>query len=304
MKAAICTKYGPPEVVKIEERPKPLPKNNEILIRVHTTTITAADYRVRGAQFPSFYKLIFPLLVGVGKPRKSILGLNLSGQIEEVGKKVTKFKKGDWVFGTTGIFSSGAHAEYVTLPENAALTIKPNTVSHEEAVAIIFGGNTALVFLRKAHIQKGQKVLIYGASGSVGTAAVQLAKYFGAEVTGVCSGANMELVKSLGADKVIDYTAEDFRNKDERYDVIFDAVGKITRSSCKKVLAKNGKYLDVMKGFAAANTENLRFLVELTKNGKHKAVIDKIYPLERIVEAYTYADTGRKKGNIVIKIAE
>jgi NADPH:quinone reductase-like Zn-dependent oxidoreductase len=301
MKVAICTEYGPPEVVRIEERPKPTPKDNEILIRVHATTVASGDCRVRGANVPSLYKLILSLIYGFGKPRQPIFGTELSGQVEAVGKNVTKFKEGDEVFAMTG-FKMGAHSEYVTLPEKGSVVPKPGNISYEQAAAIAFGGTTALHFLRKGNLKESQKILIYGASGAVGTSAVQLAKYVSAEVTGVCSGANIELIKSLGADNVIDYTAEDFRAESAKYDVIFDAVGKITKSSCRGVLTTGGRYVSVNRGAAIERIEDLRALGMLVQSGKFTPVIDRIYPLEQIVDAYTYVDTGRKKGNVVITI--
>ena len=301
MRTAICTKYGSPDFVIIENRQKPTPKNNEILIRIHASTVSSGDCRVRGANTPSYYKPMIWLIFGIGKPRKSILGTELSGQIETVGKNVTKFKQGDSVFAMTGM-KMGAHAEYITLSENGKIAQKPNNISYEHAAAIAFGGTTALHFFRKGNLQKNHKILIYGASGAVGTSAVQIAKHFGAEVTGVCSKTNMGLVKSLGADYVIDYASENFRNKNVRYDVIFDAVGKITKSSCKNVLAAGGKYVSVNKGFASERIEDMQLLGELVQTGKLVPVIDKLYTLEQIVDAYNYADTGHKRGNIVIKI--
>jgi NADPH:quinone reductase-like Zn-dependent oxidoreductase len=288
-------------VIKIEERPKPIPKDDEILIRVYATTVASGDCRVRGLNIPVLYRPMMMLLYGAGKPKQPILGTELSGQVEAVGKNVTAHKVGDSVFAMTGM-KMGAHAEYITLSEKGKVVSKPGNISYEQAAAITFGGTTSLHFFRKANLQKGQKILIYGASGAVGTSAVQLAKYMGAEVVGVCSGANLELVKNLGADKVINYTIEDFRVKSERYDVIFDAVGKITKASCKNVFAKNGKYITVSGSPASERIEDLRLLGELTNNGKYMPVIDRTYPLEQIVDAYVYVDTGRKKGSVVITI--
>jgi NADPH:quinone reductase and related Zn-dependent oxidoreductases len=301
MKAAICTKYGPPEVVKIEERPKPIPKNDEILIRIHATTVASGDCRVRGANVPVLYRPILMLLFGVRKPRQPILGTELSGQVEAIGKDVTAYKIGDSICAMTGM-KMRTHAEYITLPEKGKIVPKPDNITYEQAAAIAFGGTTALSFFRKAKLQKDQKILIYGASGAVGTSAVQLAKYIGARVTGVCSGVNMELVKNLGADKVIDYTVEDFRAGDESYDVIFDAVGKITKSSCKNVLVENGKYITVNGAPASERIEDLRLLGELAKSGQYRPVIDRVYPLGQIVDAYVYVDTERKKGSVVITL--
>jgi len=305
MKAVVCTEYGPPEVLHLKEVEKPVPRANEVLIKVHTTAVTSGDCRCRGFTIPAHFsiltRLAMRLALGITRPRKPILGLMLAGEVDTVGRDVTRFKAGDQVFGDTGM-RFGAYAEYTCLPENAAITKMPANVTCEEAAAVPFGGSTALYFLRKGKIRKGQNVLIYGASGSVGTSAVQLARYFGAEVTGVCSTTNRDLVKSLGARSVIDYTKEDFTERNERYDIIFDAVGKTSESRCRKALAPNGMFVSVMKGHAGESTEDLVLLKELVEEGNIRPVIDRCYPLEQIVEAHRYVEQGHKKGNVVITV--
>lgn len=302
MKAIVATQYGGPEVLQLKEIEKPTPKANEILIKVHATTVTAADFRMRSFTVPAPLWIPARLALGITKPRQPIFGSELSGVVEAIGKDVTRFKVGDHVFASTLTENFGGYAEYKCLPEKAMMAIKPNNVTYEEAAAMPIGATTALRLLRKGNIQRGQKVMIYGASGSVGTYAIQLAKYFGAEVTGVCSTSNLELVKSLGADHVIDYTKEDFSATEERYDVIFDTMGKFPKSQYSQVLAPNGTFVSMAKLDSKESMDNLIFIKELIEKGEIKAVIDRCYTLEDMVEAHRYVDAGRKKGNVVITV--
>jgi NADPH:quinone reductase-like Zn-dependent oxidoreductase len=326
MKAILHTKYGPPDELQLKEVEKPVPKEDEVLIKIHATTVTSSDCNIRNLTFvPKLFLLPTRMQFGFIKPKNNILGFDLAGDVEAVGVDVTRFKIGDQIFGTTEP-AYGAHAEYICLPEDGVLTNKPANMTYEEAATIPVIANTALHFIRDlGNIQTGQEVLINGASGGIGTFAVQLAKYYGAEVTGVCSTTNLELVKSLGADQVIDYTREDFTKIGQTYDVIFDAVAKSSFSRCKSSLKENGLYLVTLPKLAVllqmlstsitgskvvkmegapAKIENLIFLKELIEAGKLKTVIDRRYSLEQTAEAFRYVEQGNKKGNVVISVEQ
>lgn len=324
MKAIVLTKYGSPDGLQLTEVEKPTPKDNEVLIRVRATTVTAGDVEIRTLNFPIWLMLPIRIYVGFIKPRNFILGQELSGDVEAVGKDVTRFKEGDPVFGTTG-FRFGAHAEYACLPEAGVLAIKPSNMTYEEAAAVPVAGIEALHFMRKANIHSGEKVLIVGAGGSIGTIGVQLAKYFGAEVTGVDSTGKLDMLRSIGADHTVDYTQEDFTQSGKAYDVIFDVMGKSSFSGSMQSLKPNGRYLiggnsgplqtlrgrwvsmtgskKVIVGAASQKTEDLAVLKELIEAGKMKSVIDRRYPLEQTAEAHGHVETGKKKGNVVIVVA-
>ncbi|MCI0713565.1 MAG: NAD(P)-dependent alcohol dehydrogenase [Chloroflexi bacterium] len=304
MKAVVYEKYGPPEVLQVKDVEKPVPNDNEVLVKVHATTVTAGDIRMRRFDVPRWQWLPARLYLGIRKPRRRILGMELAGEIETVGKGVTHFKAGDEIFASTFNVNFGGYAEYKCFPEDGLLAIKPDNMTFEEAAALPSGGITALLMLRKLNVQSGQLVLIYGASGSVGTFAVQIAKHFGATVTGICSTANLEMVKSLGADSVIDYTQEDFTRNGETYDVIIDAVGKLPASQGKKSLKKTGAYLNILSFSASLKTEQMLALKDLVEAGKLKSVIDRCYRLEEMVEAHRYVEQGHKKGNVVITVAK
>lgn len=317
MKAVELTKYGAPEYLQMKEVEKPFPGENEILIKIHATSVSSGDARMRRAD-PFVIRLIF----GFKRPRKAVLGVVIAGEIEAIGKNVSTYKIGDQVFGSSGM-KFGAHAEYVAVPEDAVLALKPAKLSYEEAAAIPFGGTASMHFLRLANIQQGQKVLIYGASGALGTMAVQLAKNYGAELTAVCSAANAELMKSLGADFVIDYTKEDFTQNGKEYDVIFETIGKIPYKKAMKSLTKNGQLLlasagmgtmlggaikskfnskKIVSGVIKETVEDMNFFKQEIEAGKLKAVVDRTYSLEEIAEAHAYVDKGHKKGNVVIVV--
>jgi NADPH:quinone reductase-like Zn-dependent oxidoreductase len=324
MRAIVYERYGPPEVLQLKKVEKPTPKDNEVLIKIHATTVTSGDWRVRSLIVPTGFKLIIRLVFGVFKPKQPILGSELAGVIESIGKDVHKFQIGDQVFAFSDA-AMGCYAEYKCMPEDGAIALKPANLSYEEAAALSFGGTTALDFLRRGKLQIGEKVLVNGASGGVGTAAVQLAKHFGAEVTAVCSAANIELVRSLGANRVIDYTQEDFTQNGELYDVIIDTTGTAPFSRSKVSLQQKGRLLMVLAGLpdmlqtlwilmtsskkvvagpVASGAADLRFLAELAAAGEFKPVIDRCYPFEQMVEAHRYVDTGRKKGNVVVTLED
>lgn len=320
MKAIVFSTYGPPEKLQLKEVEKPVPGDNEVLIKVLATTVSSGDVKLRSFDVGALYWIPMGLYMGFRKPKRQILGDDFSGVIESVGKDVETYKTGDSVFGTVG-FNMGAHAEYICLPEDGPFTYKPANMTHEKAAAIPFGGHTALFFLKKANIRKGQKVMVYGASGSVGTYAVQIARHFGADATGVCSTSNLEMVKSLGAD-VIDYIKEDYTSGGP-YDVVYDTVGKSSFSGCMRVLKPKGTLIlgavfkfswylralvsifsskRVIIGVAAEQKEDMVLLKELAEAGKLTPIIDRTYPFEEIVEAHRYVDGGHKKGNVVVRV--
>jgi NADPH:quinone reductase-like Zn-dependent oxidoreductase len=324
MKAIIHAKYGSSDELQLQEVEKPIPKDNEILVKIFATTVTTSDCNVRNFTFvPKLFKPMSRIMFGFRKPKKKILGIEYAGEVESVGKNVNLFKIGDKVLGTPEI-ALGSHAEYISVPENSAVAVKPDSMTWEEATTLPLAGGTALYFIKDlGKIKSGQSVLINGASGAIGTFSVQLAKYYGASVTAICSSANFEMVKSLGADSVIDYTKDDFTQNGNKYDVIFDVAGKLSYSKCKNSLNKEGLYLvnliewpeliqmiwtslrkgkKAKGGMATTRCEDLVFLLELYETGKMKTIIDRRYPLKQIAQAYAYVETGHKKGNVVISI--
>jgi NADPH:quinone reductase-like Zn-dependent oxidoreductase len=305
MKAIVCTAYGPPEVLEVRELDKPVPKHDQVLVRIHATAVTSSDCIVRAFNLHGPMSVVARLVLGVTRPRKAVLGMVLAGEIEAAGKDVSAFKEGDQVFGFDR-FAFGAYAAYKSMTARGLLALKPSNLTYDEAAAIPYGGLLALYFLRKGRINERRRVLVYRASGSVGTSAVQLAKHFGAEVTGVCSSSNVEIVRSLGADAVIDYKKDDFTRGDERYDLVFVAVGNRmhppSEADCKKALTPGGAYVSVDRGSPRISTEDLVLLKQLAEAGALKPVIDRIYPLEQMAEAHRYVDQGHKKGNVVITV--
>jgi NADPH:quinone reductase-like Zn-dependent oxidoreductase len=323
MKAIVWTKYGPPNVLQLQELTKPIPQDNEVLIKVHAATVTAGDCETRSFTFTMIFWLPLRVMLGFFKPRKLILGQELAGEIEAIGNKVTRFNKGDYVFAAT-LFRFGAYAEYICLPETYPILHKPASITFEEAATIPTGGINGLHFIKKANVQSGQKVLINGAGGSIGTYALQIAKDIGAQVTCVDSTEKLDMLRSMGADHVIDYTQQDFTQSGETYDVIIDVIGKSNYSRCVRLLKPGGRYVlgtftflglirgtwtsmtsnkKVLSEMANYQTEDFAFLKELIEAGKIKPTIDKHYPLEEIVEAHTYVEQGRKKGNVVIRVS-
>jgi len=305
VRAVICTRYGPPEVLRLEELATPAPRKNEVRIRILATAVTSSDCYVRGLNLSPAYRIMARLALGWTAPRQLVLGMVLAGEVDSVGSDARLFKEGDKVFGFNR-YRFGTYAQYVCWPEDGLLATRPANLTNEEAAAIPYGGLLALHFLRKAGVRAGQRVLVYGASGAVGTSAVQLARHFGAQVTGVCSSANVDLVRSLGATRVIDYTREDFWEGEERYDLVFDAVGKRKSATalrrCRQVLAPGGARVSVDDGTPNLRREDLVLLGELATKGEIRPVIDRAYALDDIVVAHRYVDKGHKRGNVVITV--
>lgn len=304
MKAVICTKYGSPEVLQLQEITKPVPNGHQILVKIVATTVNSGDVRVRSLDVKGFMRVIMRLALGISKPRKPILGTVFSGVVEQVGDNVSKFKVGDRVFGMTG-FKFGTYAEYIAVHQNSNVIGMPNNATYEEAAAIVFGGQTAIHFLNKAGIteRSNPKILIIGATGSVGTAAIQLAQHHKADITAVCSSEGLGLVKTLGVTNIMHYDSTDPTKQTDKFDIIFDAVGKTGKNKWRHLLNKNGVYKSVSTGYASETIQQLKLLKELFENGKYKAVIGKTFSMEEVVDAHRYVDTGRKKGNAVLRIS-
>jgi NADPH:quinone reductase-like Zn-dependent oxidoreductase len=306
MKAVIYKKYGSPSVLNLVNFEKPTPRSNEVLVKIHSTTVTSGDTRLRSSDFPGIAWLFVRLIYGLFKPKKEILGHEFSGTIEAIGKDVTNYKVGDEVVGTPTMLPSGSYVEYLCIPENrkkGVLALKPKTLDFNQAAALPVGGMTALFLLQKARLNKGQNILIYGASGSVGSHAIQIAKAYGATVAAVCSSSNFDMVKSLGADVSIDYKSQDYSLLNQKFDIVFDAVGKTSKSKAVKILKNDGRFITV-QALTNPSQKHMEELCQLADNGKLKPFIDKIFPLSDIVEAHEYTDKGRKRGNVVIKVVK
>lgn len=305
MKAVVYEKYGPPEVLKLKDIKKPVPKDDEILVKIYAATVTSGDVRLRSSDFPPLFWLPARLIFGFFKPKKKILGHELAGVVEEIGKSVTEFKVGDSVFGTTTMLNTGSYAEYICVPQkwkNGVIGLKPKNLEYHEAAALPVGAMTAIYLLEKANLKSGQNVLVYGASGSVGSYAVQLANQKGSRVTGVCSTSNFEMVRSLGAESLLDYKKEDYSKSNEKFDIIFDAVGKTTKTKAKKILKAGGTFVSV-KMLTKESDEHLKLIKTMAEKGTLTPFIDKHFKLDEIVKAHDYVDRGRKRGNVVLDIA-
>lgn len=306
MKAVVCSQYGPPDVLQIQEVPKPITRNNQLLVKIAASSVNSGDVRVRKLDVKGLMKIIMRLVLGISKPRKPILGTVYAGVVETVGDKVSMFKPGDKVFGMSG-FDFGTHAEYIVINQNSNVIEMPANASFEEAAAMIFGGQTAIYFLDKLKIDRkpNQKILIIGATGSVGIAAIQIAKHYRADITAVCSSQGQNLVNELGITDIVLYDKENFTSRTDKFDIIFDAIGKYRKNECKKLLNKNGMFKSVNGSeYASETKQQLQLLKELFEKGAFKAIIDKSFQMDEIKEAHQYVESGRKKGNVVLKISQ
>ncbi|MBD0779972.1 NAD(P)-dependent alcohol dehydrogenase [Maribacter sp. ANRC-HE7] len=304
MKAVVHEKYGSPKVLMIKDKKKPKPKTDEILVKIHAATVTSGDIRLRGSDFPPLFWLPARLIFGLFAPKKKILGHELAGIVEEIGQSVTEFNVGDSVFGTTTMLNTGSYAEYICLPQkwkHGVVALKPENLGYQEAAALPVGAMTAMYLLEKANLKHGQNVLIYGASGSVGSYAVQITNQKGSRVTGVCSTPNFGMVKSLGAESLIDYTKVDYSDGNEKFDIVFDAVGKTSKAKAKKVLKPGGNFVSI-KMLTKESNEHMRLIKEMAEKGELKPFIDRYYTLDEIVKAHEYVEQGKKRGNVVISI--